>query len=226
MSVSSHQTRPCRNKHSLIASLCDQPSQNQTCPSCTLMVPWINMSLLKSKWFLDAVDVDNKCTTNVATVAINIHYTHTAYQTLLLVQVSNPIQSSNLMPQQHLEAAIIIPVINNSLKCHLWNLCFISILQIFCKLSQMLKNLQRMQFVQCDQRLTMKGAAQRVKALWGIGGRRRTPLCLEGAGCSHACGSDTSICINVREHWAPRGRWGLPLWLATYQLCVNFKMGL
>lgn len=83
------------------------------------MVPWINMSLLKSKWFLDAVYVDNKCTTNVATVVINIHYTHTAYQTLLLVQLPNPIQSINLMPQQHLEAAIIIPVINNSLKCHL-----------------------------------------------------------------------------------------------------------
>lgn len=42
---------------------------------------------------------------------------------------------------------------------------------------------------------------------------------------THLC-SDTSICINVGEHWAPRGRWGLPLWLATYQLCVNFKMGL
>lgn len=117
VSVSSHQTRPCRNTHSPTASLCDQPSQNQTCPLCTLMVPWINMSLLKSKWFLDAADVDNKCTTNVATVVINIHYTHTAYQTLLLVQSPNPLQSSNSMPQQHLEAAIIIPGINNSLKC-------------------------------------------------------------------------------------------------------------
>lgn len=97
------------------------------------------------------------------------------YQTLLLVQWPNPIQSSNLMPQQHLEAAIIIPVINNSLKCHLWNLCFISILQIFCKLSQMLKNLQRTQFVQCDQRLTMKGAGRRVKALWGIGRQEKDP---------------------------------------------------
>lgn len=227
-SVSSHQTRPCRNKHSFIASLCGQPSQNQTCPSCTLMVPWINMSLLKSKWFLDAVDVDNKCTTNVATVAINIHYTHTAYQTLLLVQLPNPIQSSNSMPQQHLEAAIIIPVISNSLKCHLWNLCFISILQIFCKLSQMLKNLQRMQFVQSDQRLTMNGAGRRVKALWGMGGwgQEKDPSVSGGSRMlTHLC-SDTSICRNVGEHWAPRGRWGLPLWLATYQLCVNFKMGL
>lgn len=180
-SVSSHQTRPCRNKHSLIASLCDQPSQNQTCPSCTLMVPWINMSLLKSKWFLDAVDVDNKCTTNVATVVINIHYTHTAYQTLLLVQLPNPIQSINLMPQQHLEAAIIIPVINNSLKCHLWNFCFISILQIFCKLSQMLKNLQRMGFVQSDQRLTMKGTGWEVKALWGIEGQEKDPSVYRGS---------------------------------------------
>lgn len=221
-SVSSHQTRPCRNKHSLIVLLCDQSSQNQTCPSCTLMVPWNNMSLLKSKCFLDAVDVDNKCTTNVATVAINIHYTHTAYHTPFLVQLPNPIQSSNLMPQQHLEAAIIIPVINNSLKCHLWNFCFISILQILCKLSQMLKNLQRMQFV---QRL-WKELDRGWKLCEALGSRRRTPLCPEGAGCSHTCGSDTSICINVREHWALRGKWGLPLWLATYQLCVNFKMGL